>query len=322
MAELPGHRLDPEEPMTFSRTASRALAAMAVTATAAVLPAANTASAEPVSCPQWTRHTVAAGYGILENLGFDGRGNLLLAEQSATGSTGSLQRLGADGARSVAVDGIDGPGAILVVGDTAYFTTGNTATAALSGRTDGTIGALHLTDGTVTTVATGLTMPNGLAQLPNGDFVVSRDIGAGTLTRVTADNIATPYAPSLSSTNGLAFDRQRHRLIVSTTFDPTSVVAAVDYADPDSPPRQAVIPGAGPLNSADDLTVGPDGKVYVALNVAGSIQQVDVDTGQTCAIATGLPLSSSARFGSGPGWDPNALYVTSFLGTVTKLTPP
>ena len=97
--------------MTFSHTASRALAAMAVTATAAVLPVANTASAEPVSCPQWTRHTVSAGYGILENLEFDG---------------------------------LDGPGAILVDGDTAYFTTGNTATAALTGRTDGTMGPERL----------------------------------------------------------------------------------------------------------------------------------------------------------------------------------
>ncbi|MFD6397333.1 SMP-30/gluconolactonase/LRE family protein [Nocardia sp. NPDC060249] len=308
--------------MTLSPTMSRALTAIALTATATVLPAAQTASAEPVSCPQWTRHTVAAGYGILENLGFDGRGNLLLAEQSATGSAGSLQRLGADGSRSVAVADVESPGAILTVGDTAYFTTGNSVTSALTDRADGTIHALHLDSGTVTPVATGLTMPNGLAQLPNGDFVVSRDIGAGTLTRVTPGNIATPYAPSLSSTNGLAFDPHRNRLIVSTTFDPTSVIAAVDYADPDSPPRQAVIPGAGPLNSADDLTVGPDGTAYVTLNVAGAVQQVDVDTGRTCAIAEGLPLSSSVRFGSGPGWDPNALYVTSFLGTVTKLTPP
>jgi hypothetical protein len=308
--------------MTFSPNVSRALTAIAVTATAAVLPTAPTASAEPVSCAHWTRHTVASGYGILENLGFDGRGNLLLAEQSATGSAGSVQRLGADGSRSVAVTDVEGPGAILPVGDTAYFTTGNSVTAALTDRADGTIHALDLDSGTVRTVATGLTMPNGLAQLPNGDFVVSRDIGAGTLTRVTPDNIATPYAPSLSSTNGLAFDAHRNRLIVSTTFNPTSVIAAVDYADPESPPRQAVIPGPGPLNSADDLTVGPGGKAYVALNVAGSVQQVDVDTGRTCAIADGLPLSSSARFGSGPGWDPKSLYVTSFLGTVTKLTPP
>ncbi|TCJ97482.1 SMP-30/gluconolactonase/LRE family protein [Nocardia alba] len=308
--------------MTLSPTMSRALTVCAVTAAAAVLPCAQTASAEPVSCPQWTRQTVATGYGVLENLGFDGRGNLLLAEQSATGSAGSLQRLGADGARSVAVADVEGPGAVLVVGDTAYFTTGNTVTAALADRADGTIHALHLPSGAVTTVATGLTMPNGLAQLPNGDFVVSRDVGVATLTRVTPDNVATPYAPSLSSTNGLAFDRPRNRLIVSTTFNPTSVIAAVDYADPDSPPRQAVIPGIGPVNSADDLTVGPDGTAYVTLNVAGSIHQVDVDTGRTCAIAQDLPLSSSARFGSGPGWDPKSLYVTSFLGTVTKLTPP
>ncbi|MGW0323490.1 SMP-30/gluconolactonase/LRE family protein [Nocardia sp. NPDC003183] len=308
--------------MPLSPIMSRALAAIAITATASTLPAAQTASAEPVSCAQWTRHTVAAGYGILENLGFDGRGNLLLAEQSATGSSGTLQRLGADGSRSVAVSDVEGPGSILTAGDTAYFTTGNSVTAALTDRADGTIQALHLDSGTVQTVATGLTMPNGLAQLPNGDFVVSRDIGAGTLTRVTSDNIATPYAPSLSSTNGLAFDPYRNRLIVSTTFNPTSVIAAVDYADPDSPPRQAVIPGVGPLNSADDLTVGPDGKAYVTLNVAGAVQQVDMDTGRTCAIADSLPLSSSVRFGSGPGWDPNALYVTSFLGTVTELTPP
>ncbi|MFD4440032.1 SMP-30/gluconolactonase/LRE family protein [Nocardia sp. NPDC058519] len=307
--------------MTIFRTASRALTAMAVTATAAVLPV-NIAVAEPVSCAPWAQHTVAAGYGILENLGFDGRGNLLLAQQSVTGSAGSLQRLGADGSTSVVVDDIDGPGAILVIGGIAYFTAGNSAASALTDRADGSIRALHLDTGAVTTVATGLTMPNGLAQLPNGDFVVSRDIGAGTLTRVGADNTATPYAPSLSSTNGLAFDRPRNRLVVSTTFTPESVVAAVDYADSDSPPRQVVIPGAGPLNAADDLTVGPDGKAYVALNVAGRIEQVDLETGQTCPIADGLPLSSSARFGSGPGWDPNALYVTSFLGTVTRLTPP
>ncbi|PKV98543.1 SMP-30/gluconolactonase/LRE family protein [Nocardia fluminea] len=308
--------------MTFSPSMSRALAAVALAATAAVFPTAQTASAAPVSCPQWTRHPVAAGYGILENLGFDGRGNLLLAEQSATGSTGTLQRLGADGSRSVAVTGVEGPGAIVAVGDTAYFTTGNSATSALTDRADGTIQALHLDSGAVRTVATGLTMPNGLAQLPDGDFVVSRDIGAGTLTRVTTGNITTPYAPTLRSTNGLAFDTRRDRLIVSTTFNPASVIAAIDYRDPESPPLQAVIPGAGPLNSADDLTVAPDGKAYVTLNVAGSVQQVDLDTGQTCAIADNLPLSSSARFGAGPGWNPKSLYVTSFLGTVTELTPP
>ncbi|MFF2084516.1 SMP-30/gluconolactonase/LRE family protein [Nocardia sp. NPDC058176] len=308
--------------MNLSRSTSRVFGAVAVAATAAVLPTTGSAAAEPVSCPQWTPRTVATGYGILENLGFDGRGNVLLSEQSASGTGGSLQRRGADGSTSVAVGDIAGPGAVLVVGDIAYFTTGNSATAALTGSTDGAIRAVHLDTGVVTTVAKGMTMPNGLAQLPNGDFVVSRDIGAGTLTRVAPDGTATPYAPSLSSTNGLAFDHARDRLVVSTTFDPETVVAAVDYADPGRAPRQVVVPGFGPLNSADDLAVGPDGAAYVALNVAGRVQRVDLDTGQTCSIADGLPLSSSVRFGAGPGWNPDALYVTSLLGTITELTPP
>ncbi|MGW6424422.1 SMP-30/gluconolactonase/LRE family protein [Nocardia sp. NPDC055053] len=308
--------------MNLSRPAFRTIGVLTVIATAALLPAANPAAAAPESCPQWTQRTVASGYGLLENLAFDGRGNLLLSEQSTTGVGGSLQRLAADGAKSVAVGGIDGPGGVIVVGDTAYFTTGNSAVAALTGRADGTIRALDLDTGAVTTVATGLTMPNGLAQLPNGDFVVSKDVGAGSMTRVAANGSASPYAPSLTSTNGLAFDRARDRLVVSTTFDPTTVVTFVDYADPAKPAPQTVIPGYGPLNAADDLTVGPDGKAYVALNVAGRIQQVDLDTRQSCTIADGLPLSSSVRFGAGPGWDAHALYVTSFLGTVTELTPP
>src|SRR5690606_7208655 len=130
------------------------------------------------------------------------------------------------------------------------------------------------------------------------------------------------FAPTLTSTNGLAFDAPRDRLIVSTTFDPTTVVAAVDTAHPANPITRTALPGFGPLNSADDLTVAPDGTAYVALNVAGAVHQVDLDNGRSCRIADNLPLISSVRFGTGPGWDPNALYATSFLGTLTKLTPP
>ncbi|MEV0061470.1 SMP-30/gluconolactonase/LRE family protein [Nocardia sp. NPDC050718] len=304
------------------RPTSLATGVSAVIAAATVLIVPGRAAAAPESCAQWTTRTIATGYGVLENLAFDGRGNVLLSEQSATGASGSVRRLAADGTRSVAVGDVDGPGGVLVVGDTAYFTTGNSVSAALMGRADGTIRALDLATGAVTTVATDLTMPNGLAQLPNGDFIVSKDVGTGSMTRVSASGATAPYAPSLTSTNGLAFDRARDRLVVSTTFDPATVVTFVDYADPARPAPQTVIPGFGPLNSADDLTVGPDGTAYVALNLAGRIERVDLDTRQSCAIAHGLPLSSSVRFGAGPGWNPDALYVTSFLGTVTELTPP
>ena len=81
----------------------------------------------------------------------------------------------------------------------------------------------------------------------------------------------------------------------------------------------AALPGSGPLNAADDLTVGPDGIVYVAYNGGGKVVRVDPATGESCALASGLPLVSSVRFGAGPGWDPDALYATSFTGKIYKL---
>lgn len=304
--------------MTIVRAAGGVAAAL-MTVAAVGVATTGSAHADDRSCRTWSKHGVAEGFGVLENLAFDGRGGVLLSEQ-ATSGPGAIRRLTADGARSVAAADVDGPGGLLVSGHTAYFTTGNSAVAALSGRADGTIDALDLDTGVVRTVASGLTMPNGLAQLPGGDLVVSRDVGTGSMTRVAADGGATPYAPWLASTNGLAFDPGRGRLVVSTTFEPTTTIASVDAAARPGP--ATVLPGYGPANSADDLTVAPDGTVYVALNVAGRIEQVDLDTGRTCTIAEGLPLSSSVRFGAGPGWNPDSLYVTGFLGTLTELRRP
>ena len=65
--------------------------------------------------------------------------------------------------------------------------------------------------------------------------------------------------------------------MVSTTFNPATVIAAVDARGRVT--RRVTVPGYGPLNSADDLTVGPDGVAYVTLNAAGRIVRVDLDSG-------------------------------------------
>lgn len=215
---------------------------------------------------------------------------------------------------------ITGPGGILVEGDTAYVTTGNTPASGWLGIADGAVEAVDLRTGSRRKVATGLVMPNGLARLDDGRFVTSRDVGASTgLSAIAPGGAPAPYAPDVSSTNGLAYDAARRTLYVSSTFNPRSTVSAVDVDRPDAAPRVFTIPGIGPLNAADDITLGPDGNVYVALNLAGSVVRLDPDTGATCTIASGLPLSSSVAFGSGPGWDRSAAYVTSFAGTVTRL---
>ncbi len=68
------------------------------------------------------------------------------------------------------------------------------------------------------------------------------------------------------------------------------------------------------------MTVGPDGMIYLAQNLAGRVLRVDPATGSSCVVGTGVPLTSSVEFG-GPGWDDNSLYATSFDGSVRKLTP-
>ncbi|MFI9508742.1 SMP-30/gluconolactonase/LRE family protein [Nocardia sp. NPDC052566] len=286
---------------------------------------AGAAVAEPdevAGCGRWSATTVASGYSMLENLAFDGRGGMLLSELALSSSGGAVHVLRADGTRAV-VASVNHPGGLVVSGGTAYVAAGGDFTLGGPGKSDGAIEAIDLDSGAVSTVASGLTAPNGLARLPDGGFVVSRDIGSPTtLTRVARDGSgAHTLAPGLTSTNGLAYDPVRRKLFVSTTFESVTTLAAIDIDHPDTPPARSTVPGFGLLNAADDLTVGSDGNVYLALNVAGRIVRVDPDTGSTCTIADGLPFATSARFGSGPGWDPGSLYVTSFLGTVTRLTP-
>ncbi|MFL6062346.1 MAG: SMP-30/gluconolactonase/LRE family protein, partial [Marmoricola sp.] len=141
------------------------------------------------------------------------------------------------------------------------------------------------------------------------------------MSRITPSGTVTPFAPQATSTNGMAVDAARGEFYVDSTFNAKTVISVISLAGPNATLRTYTIPGIGPLNSADDLTLGVDGNLYVALNVGGKVVRVDPVTGAQCTIASGLPLVSSVRFGSGPGWDPASLYATSFTGTVTRLRP-
>lgn len=252
--------------------ATAAALALSVVVAPSAVAAATDSGVDGHGCQTWTKTRVASGFGILENLAFDGSGGLLLSEQTALGPGGALKRLSADGETSTVTGDVTGPGGILVDGRTAYLATGNTLSSGLLGRKDGTVDAVDLDTGEHSTVASGLTQPNGLERLPDGRFVTSRDFGSPTtLSAVAPGSQPTPFATSVTLTNGLA--------------------------------------------------VGPDGSVYVALNVRGTVVRLDPDSGTVCTIATGLPLASAVAFGSGPGWDAQSLYVTSFAGTVTRLTP-
>lgn len=295
-------------------------AALAVAAwTAGVAPAAAQPADPGAGCAPRPVHTVASGLGVLENLAFDGRGRLLVSETDLLGG-GALRSITPDGTVGTAVADVASPGGIVVDGATAYFTTGNGFASGVLGRADGTLDALDLDTGERRTVATGLVMPNVLVRLPDGDFLVTRDIGTTGLTEVPADGSApTVVRTDLGSVNGIAVHGDH--VYVGTTFEAVNKIHVLDADDLAGPVRSIDLPGFGTVQVADDLTVGPDGAVYHALNLAGEILRVDPETGQTCTIATGVPLVSSVALGEGPGWDPGTLYTTGFDGTVRAVLP-
>jgi sugar lactone lactonase YvrE len=268
---------------------------------------------------RWDVSTVTAGLGSLENLAFDGSGGMLLS-RSVNGA-GQIYRMTADGAGATVVD-VDAPGGIVVDGNTAYFTTGNDFLSALTGRAGGTISTLDLGTHAVRPIARGLIAPNGLARLPDGGFIVSRNLGIPPgLTRVSADGATqSRFAPELLFTNGLTFDPRRNAVITSVDFALLTAVALIDLDDP-SKIQRIDLNLLRTNQFPDDLTVGSDGLIYLATD-GGSIVAVDPSTGSSCTIASFQLLSTSVRFGAGPGWDPTSLYVTALDGSVRRLTPP
>ncbi|WP_072802165.1 SMP-30/gluconolactonase/LRE family protein [Rhodococcoides yunnanense] len=288
--------------------------------TSAVAMGAPSASADSV-CSPWTLGTVASGFGTLENLAFDDRGSLLLSETSLLG-TGSIRSLQPDGTSGVVVPDVTSPGGLVTDGDLLYFTTGNGTAAGLFDLHDGTVDTVDVLAGERSTVARGLVMPNGLVALGNGDLVVTRNLGATTgITRIHAGepDSAETVRTDLGTANGIASDGDA--VYVANTFEPALSIAVLDARNLAGDARRIPVDGFGPFTASDDMTVGPDGQIYLAQNLAGRVLRIDPESGSSCVIGTGMPLTTSVEFG-GPGWDRNSLYATSFDGTVRQLTPP
>jgi SMP-30/Gluconolactonase/LRE-like region len=276
-------------------------------------PKAAPASTKHEPCATWRVRTLLSGQGWLENLGFDGRGSLTL---SALGQ-GRLLRLSRSGRLSTLLEPVSGPGGQARRGRFLYFNTGDLPTSAPTG----TIDRLDLRTGVRSTWSSGLTMPNGLIFLPNGDAVVSRDLGSGTgLTRVPATDPAHPQFAwaQLDDTNGLAVDPSGRWLYVDRTFSPDGEVDRVLISDPR---RVEVVGRLGPGVVPDDMTIDRRGILYIAGFVSGNIYRLDPGTHTSCPIASGLEQPTSARFGE-HGWHKHHLYVTDAGGHLSELIPP
>jgi sugar lactone lactonase YvrE len=296
------------------------LAAFALAAFIAAVSTPRTAAGADAACTDWTPRTVASNLGSLENIEFDGTGGLLL---SASGPQ-AIVRMTPDGQTTTLIPNVNAPGGQRVVGRTLYFNTGDSAQSGLMGTPDGTLDSFDLDTRTRTTIASGLTMPNGLAILPNGDFVVSRDIGTGTgITRIPHDDPGHPQTnwAKLDDQNGMAVDPTGTFLYAVQTFTQDSAVYRIRISDPSDMTIVATLSDPAP-KGLDDMTIDPEGILYVAANLTGEAIRVDPATGEHCVIAGGMQNTSALKFGRGPGWRTDSLYVTGFDGVVRELTPP
>lgn len=282
---------------------------------------AHTKPPPPPSCTPWAQRTVASGLAVLENLEFDGRGGMWLSSTTYNG----ILRLTPDGKTSVFLAGVKAPGGLRLRDGRLYFNTGNAFLSGIFGIPDGTLDYVDLRTGTRATATRGLTMPNGLVFLPNGDAVVSRDVGRGTgMTRIPADDTAHPQVRwvNLDDTNGMAVDPSGRWLYTVETFKWPSRVYRISIHDPSRVEVVAQLGWNGIPKGLDDMTIDGRGNLYIAANLAGQVIRVDPYTGSSCVIASGLWFPSSVKFGRGPGWSSHSLYVTGFDGRVRELTPP
>jgi sugar lactone lactonase YvrE len=299
-------------------SAARRLATLILMLTCIALAMAPGASA---ACRPWTMTTLASDWGSLENLVFDRHGGLLLSASTQHG----ILRLGSDGSATPLIEDVNAPGGLRIRNRTLYFNTGDSAASGVGNTADGTIDRYDLETGERTTWARKLVMPNGLILLPNGDALVSRDIGQGTgITRVRADDRRHPQYEwaALDDTNGMVMDPTHRWLYTVETFTQESRVYRIRIDDPSRIRVVAELGDGTSFLGLDDMARDRAGRLYVAANIAGEIIRLNPETGASCVVGTGLENPSAVKFGRGPGWHPDRLYVTSFDGTVRELRPP
>ena len=90
------------------------------------------------ACTPWSVSEVTSGAGVLENLAFDGAGTMLVSRTGLVGG-GALDGVAPDGTVTPIVPEVESPGGIAVDGADAYFATGNSFAAGVTGSANGTV---------------------------------------------------------------------------------------------------------------------------------------------------------------------------------------
>jgi sugar lactone lactonase YvrE len=193
----------------------------------------------------------------------------------------------------------------------------------MGGVASGTIVRFDPETGDQEAWASGLVSPNGLAILPDGDAVTTRTGSGGAtaaeVTRIPADDPAAADLlwSDLTSTNGAVLAPDGEAVYVTRSLSERAEVWRIPLDDPAAAEAVADL-GAGTEVFLDDIAASDDGTLYVAAWAEGAVHRVAPDTGEACAVATGLPQATAVEVAP----DGDHLIVTSHTGTISSLRPP
>jgi hypothetical protein len=297
-------------------------AAPAALAAVLLLVAAPGASALHDPCARWDERVVASGLGSLENVEADGLGGLLVSASDQD----AIVRITRDGKVRTLVPDVVGPGGLRVRHGVLFFNTHDTLASGLNDVPDGTVERFDLRTRKRTVYAKDIVMPNGLVFLPNGDALTSRDAGGPPaiyrLPRRDPRHSPLPWAET-DDNNGMAVDPAGKWLYAVQTFKADSPLLRFRIADPS---KVEVFARLGQAKGLDDMTIDKAGVLYLTANGTGELIRLDPRTKVSCVIAGGLAAgwrnTSAVKFGCGPGWRQDHLYVVGFDGVVRELSPP
>ncbi|MFA5861915.1 MAG: hypothetical protein WDA16_09510 [Candidatus Thermoplasmatota archaeon] len=299
--------------------------------TAMPLPEAPTPVTQPACAGAHAPVLFASWPTQLENLAFDGTGNLYVSDFGGD----HLLRLAPDGAVTI-VDGLPIHGMTFGPDGKLYVGSSDASGSIQVWRFESLSPPVH------TVVASGLPDANGMAFDGDGDLFVSNPLGTSApyLVRLpAADMRAWAAWGSQYGPNGLWLDPADGTLIAGITGDQSSPIVRLSTTDPTRVETIAQLSlGAATLQPGvhapaergglapkglDDLTLGPDGNIYAAAHVTGEVMRVDPATGEACVLASGLHEPTSVRVARGFGsWD-GKLFVTEMGGeAVTALYGP
>jgi sugar lactone lactonase YvrE len=171
--------------------------------------------------------------------------------------------------------------------------------------------AVDVDSAAVRLIGGGLVGANFVTVTPWGTLLISDPSESGLL-EMTADGEVSTWLADLPSPNGTALSPAGDMLwAVATYTDPAPVWQIPIGGDGAAGPSSEVAAftsGTAP----DGVAVGRSGDLYIAQNIAGSVDRVAED-GRVTELSPQTPWAASLAFGEGPDWDRCSLYVTSLF---------